>query len=88
MHYITVAALPAALEARGIRCSQKQAQRIATDRKLPFFKSPLGRELVITPELLDQALAAPAAAAERQWSASRAADNRATAAAARKPARR
>lgn len=74
--YIAAKDLAAALEARGIACTRRSAQNIVTMRKLPFFQSPIGRGLVITPEMLDDALIAPAVAAERAWKANREAERK------------
>jgi hypothetical protein len=65
--YIAIADLPAALAARGITITPRQARAIASERKLPFFKSPIGRELVTTEALIDEALSTPAAAAAKEW---------------------
>ena len=65
--FITISQLPAALAKRGLQITSRQARTIATERKLPFFKSPVGRDLVITEELLDEALRASEVRAHREW---------------------
>lgn len=62
---ITVAALPAALERRGIACSPRQARSFMN--RLPWFVSPLNGVQVITPEALDQALLEGAEESTRRW---------------------
>jgi hypothetical protein len=67
LSFITVSQLPEALAKRGFTITPRQARSIAAERKLPFFKSPIGRELVITEELLDQALTQAADQAQAEW---------------------
>lgn len=69
--YIGVRELPEALARRGLKVTARQAQTYATSRKLPFFASPLDGRLVITDELIDKALSAPAEIAEREWNSRR-----------------
>lgn len=66
IHYIAVSALPAFLAARGIRITERQARSIATSRKLPFFRNPVGPGLVTTAALVDEALAKAADEARRE----------------------